>query len=1031
MKQASALLADLGKSSLLQLVPGLEQVALEHGTIRAYTPGQEVARQGAAPTHLIIPLNAGLTLIDTARQSRVGLLERRRALALRWALEGQPYPYSAIAEQPVNALHIPLTLFRDVVFRQPQVLHYLRLITRSSGLRSFRTFLQDHGIEPGAMFRLLSAVPLEMVQLGAGDRLPDDSPALYFVRAGRLRITGKNFTRPVIVGEGAFFGGEALVPPTTLSYTVEALEPTALHALPLTALAPLAAERGLTDGLYEEPWLTPSAEAGARRRGVASELPGTVVLPAEVERLGFPIDPRALIRAGDDEESISASLCNLASLSGLRVNPGRIQAGVRLQARTTLLRLAEEIETFGLALSGARPENGVLGAADAPGLLWVGPRLMVFLGAQDGAYYLLDPVRGPIAVAPEALSGLWDGTVLRAERVAPRADESEGTPAPEEGGRAKTSRATAFELLRKHRSLLANVVGLTFLGFAFKLLYPVFMLHIFDDVLLLGRADLVYGLAAGLILTTVLGSLATLARYWVFNELSVRFDNDLSSRFYRKALLLPTSFYQRRRVGDVIARLQEIERVRDFFSGSTVTAAVNILSIFVNAAILFIFSVPIALVGLGMVVVLAGVQLSAGPAIKRLHRRVFDANRRATSLIAEMFAAVTTVKAANAEAILRGRWERSFMDSVKANRQLEDRINGTQAAINAVSGAGTTGVIWFACLAAAEGSISVGSILAISLYLQNMLGPTLGLSSLLSSFEETRVAFDKLEEVFEAEPEESPATALVTHSARLRGKIRLERVTFRYSKDDPVVLKEVSLTIYPGQVVAIVGRSGSGKSTLANIIAGNVKPTTGRVFLDHYDASMLSQACLRRQIGFVQQNYSLFGGTLESNIAYADDAPELVAVAQAASDAHCAEFIEQFPGKYGYTLAPRGVGLSGGQRQRLAIARVLYQAPSILIMDEALSALDADSEATINENMSRITEGRTTIIIAHRISTVRQADRIIVVDDGEIVEDGDHRTLIARGGFYANLFEGQYDADEDHERPQPRPRTAQRAPLSA
>ena len=993
MNPSSALLSEVSKDSILQLIPGLHAIALEQGAIRAFQAGQELAKKGEPSTHLIIPLSAGLTLTDG--DEKVGFLERRRALALREMIEGRPYPYSAVADQSTTALFLQSTTVLDLLYKNQEILHYLRLITRSAGLRSFRTFLLERAVEQKDVFRLFAQIPLKPLELNRGESPPKG--ALYFVRGGQLTIKRKDVAQPIRIGEGAFFGGQALIPPRTLDYSIEATEPTQLHGAPLAAVAPLL--KDLLDALYEEPWLSPVAEGGARK-GILTALPGE---PIALDGL----DPSKLILIQRDSDSVAASLCNLASVMGLKVNPARVEAGIALRDKLTLLTLAEEVEAFGMALTGAR--TAVLGPEDGPALLWLGPRLMVLVRAGDDGVQLIDPARGGIRVSHHALQGLWDGTLLRAQRTVARAPQNEeAVPSPTRNGRALVS-----ELLGQHKVLLANMGALTLLGFALKMLGPLFTLYIFDDVLLLGRVDLVTGLAIGLVLSTVLGSLTTLAQHYLFNQFSVRFDADLTTQFYRQALSLPMSFYQKRRVGDVITRLQEISRIRDFFSGQTVVTAVNVVSILVNAAVLFAFSVPIALVALGMVALLIVVQLVSRPTVKRLHRRVFDANRRSTSLIAEMFAAVTTVKAANAEPILRGRWEQTFLDSVRSGRQLELRINTTQALINVVSSIGSTGVLWYACVAALAGDLSVGAILAVTMYLNNMVRPTLTLSSLLSFYEETRVAFDKLEEVFDAEPEESPATALVTHSARIRGKVRLERVSFRYSSDDPLVLKDVSLTIYPGQTVAIVGRSGSGKTTLANVIAGYTKPSTGRVFLDHYDASMLSQSCLRRQIGYVQQNYSLFGGTIGSNVAYADDAPDPVEIQRAGKDAHCQEFVQKFPLKYEYKLAPRGVGLSGGQRQRLAIARVLYKNPNILVMDEALSALDADSENAINENMRRITEGRTTIIIAHRVSTVRQADRIIVVNNGEVVEDGDHRTLLGKGGFYAELFEGQFEGEEE------------------
>ena len=283
----------------------------------------------------------------------------------------------------------------------------------------------------------------------------------------------------------------------------------------------------------------------------------------------------------------------------------------------------------------------------------------------------------------------------------------------------------------------------------------------------------------------------------------------------------------------------------------------------------------------------------------------------------------------------------------------------------------------------------------------------LALSGVLIEFLNIEISTQKVNRVLHAQSEEPSQNAAVKHSIHLRGKIKLDRVNFRYSEKSDWVLKDVSVRIYPKQVVAIVGRSGCGKTTLANLISGSLKPTTGRIYFDDFDSTFLSLSSLRHQIGYIMQDNQLFAGSIAENIAYRDDAYDLQTIAKSAHEASALDFIANLPTHFDSYLAEEGMGLSGGQKQRLCIARTLYTNPRVLIMDEATSALDAESERAIMDNMKQILHGRTAIIIAHRLSTIQNADRILVMDQGHIVEEGTHTELLSKGGFYSELFENQ------------------------
>ena len=319
---------------------------------------------------------------------------------------------------------------------------------------------------------------------------------------------------------------------------------------------------------------------------------------------------------------------------------------------------------------------------------------------------------------------------------------------------------------------------------------------------------------------------------------------------------------------------------------------------------------------------------------------------------------------------------------------------------------------WVAASLALEGQLSAGALLAITMYLDNLVAPAANVADIFSRFEKVRVAVRKLADLTEAKTELPAEAAHTTYSFQLKGKIRFERVSFRYNDSAPWVLRDVSFTIYPRQVVAIVGKSGCGKSTIANLIAGNLKPTSGRIFYDDYDSSFVSLPSLRRQVGFIMQSRDLYSGTIRENVAFNDDNPVDADIEEAARQASALDFIRANPAGLNHWLGEGGLGLSGGQAQRLTIARTLYRKPNVVLMDEATSALDAASESAVMDNLRTLLAGKTMVIIAHRVSTIRRADNLLVFKDGELAEQGQHEELIQANGVYQELFESRADTPE-------------------
>jgi subfamily B ATP-binding cassette protein HlyB/CyaB len=369
----------------------------------------------------------------------------------------------------------------------------------------------------------------------------------------------------------------------------------------------------------------------------------------------------------------------------------------------------------------------------------------------------------------------------------------------------------------------------------------------------------------------------------------------------------------------------------------------------------------------------------------------------------ESVTAMETLKAMAVEPQMQRRWEQQLAGYVAASFRVISLANVSSQSVQLVNKLVGVAILYFGARFVIAGDLTVGELVAFNLISGRISAPVLRLAQTWQDFHQARLSIARLGDILNTEPEPvySPGKMAL---ATIRGDIAFEQVTFRYRIDGPEILRDVQLHVPARQVIGIVGSSGSGKSTLAKLVQRLYIPERGRVLVDGIDVTQVDPAWLRRQIGVVLQDSVLFNCSIRDNIAFADPATSTERVVEAATMAGAHNFILQLPNGYDTIVGERGSSLSGGQRQRIAIARALVTDPRILIFDEATSALDYESEHIVQQNMAKIVQGRTVLIIAHRLSALRMADRIITIEDGRLVEDGSHQELVKRGGRYSKLF---------------------------
>lgn len=560
--------------------------------------------------------------------------------------------------------------------------------------------------------------------------------------------------------------------------------------------------------------------------------------------------------------------------------------------------------------------------------------------------------------------------------------------------------------LVKYRKPLRDVLIGSFFLQLVGLASPIFFQLVIDKVLVHQSMTTLEVLAIGLTAILIFETLLSALRNWLFAHTSNRVDAELSAALFRHLVALPLSYFEARRVGDSVARVRELENIRNFLTSNAVTVVIDLFFTIVFFAVMYLYSPLLTLIVALTVPIYVLISVVITPPMRARLDEKFKRGAENQSFLVETVTGIGTLKAMAVEPRMRDKWEKQFAGYIKTGWDVTVLANWGSHAIQLVSKLTTVAILFFGAQAVIAGELSVGSLVAFNMLAGRVAQPILRLSQLWQDFQQVRISVDRLGDILNApaEPEHNPNRATLPP---IKGRIEFDKVRFRYRPDAPEALRGISLDIGAGEMLGIVGPSGSGKSTLTKLVQRLYVPEQGRVLVDGTDLALVDPAWLRRQVGVVLQENILFNRSVRENIALTNPTLPMEQVIAAAELAGAHEFILSLSHGYDTMIEERGANLSGGQRQRLAIARALITNPRILILDEATSALDAESEEIIQTNLGRIAQGRTVLIIAHRLSAVRPCHRIITVEAGEVTEMGTHDELLRARGRYAQLYAKQ------------------------
>lgn len=563
-----------------------------------------------------------------------------------------------------------------------------------------------------------------------------------------------------------------------------------------------------------------------------------------------------------------------------------------------------------------------------------------------------------------------------------------------------------FNEIIAYKQVITEVMLGSFIVQLFGLVTPLFTQVILDKVIVHRSIMTLDVLAFAFVVVMIFELLLNFARKYIFLHTASKIDAKLGAKLFKHLFSLPFTYFENRKVGNIITRVRELDQIREFITNKSVSVILDLFFSFVFLIMMFIYSPILTFTVIIFITIIAILYLVITPELRERLEKKFQMGAQSNSYLVESVTGIQTVKALAIEGSMQKKWENYLAGYISSSFKLSNMGNIASAVSNMLQKAMTISILYFGVKLVIANKLTIGQLIAFQMFSNQFSAPVLRLVNLWNEFQQCLLGIDRLGDILN-NPIEIQSSKSIT-LPQIHGTVKFDNLCFKYAPNLPYAINHFNFFIKPGMSVGIVGKSGSGKSTVTKLIQRLYLPNEGTIYIDGVDVRQMNPSWLRYNIGVVLQENYLFAGSIRENISLPKPDAPIELIMQSAQIAGAHEFISEFPEGYETIIGERGSSLSGGQKQRIAIARALITNPKIFIMDEATSALDYESERIILNNMNKITKGRTTFIIAHRLSAVRSCDVILVMDKGHIIEAGNHDELMKNEkGYYKFLYSQQ------------------------